>query len=332
MQQRIDRLEAENRQLKTDIQTNTDYKERLELTTPMLESNVKNVEEIAKNSEKNISDLWKIVKTNENVKKEIEDLNNYLETFSKEVDKLITFASNVKDSSLTLDKSIENIASITNFIKEIADQTNLLALNAAIEAARAGEDGKGFSVVADEVRKLATKTHEATKDIEHSISSLRVESREMIEETQGLSNIIDLLRDIIAHFKEGFHSLANTNISTFEQFENLTDELTAMQQKVNNFLHKLKNYQSKISGDGTYIHEANDHNFNSWYKGHGRSSFENTDGYRKIDSDQKRFNDSIKKAMNGSMKDALNNFSAIEQHSDIVNEDLDSMVHEKKSS
>jgi methyl-accepting chemotaxis protein len=65
-----------------------------------------------------------------------------------------------------------NIEAFVGLIQGVASQTNMLALNATIEAARAGDAGLGFGVVAAEVKALASKTHEATGQINEIVSGI----------------------------------------------------------------------------------------------------------------------------------------------------------------
>ena len=88
----------------------------------------------------------------------------------------------------SLVSSAEKIGEITGLINNIASQVNLLALNATIEAARAGEAGRGFAVVAAEVKALATRTTQATEQVDRYIQQTRNEVSRTSEALSGILN------------------------------------------------------------------------------------------------------------------------------------------------
>lgn len=116
------------------------------------------------------------VNTSKKVESVHQDCRVATDSMTRTMEKVSGLAQDVSKSASAaaeLATEAEKIGSIMQEIQGIADQTNLLALNAAIEAARAGEQGRGFSVVADEVRALSSRTHNATEQIQKSISEIQ---------------------------------------------------------------------------------------------------------------------------------------------------------------
>lgn len=107
------------------------------------------------------------------------------ELANESLEQLKSFFDNVELAGsrfAELNRRIQQVGKIADFIAEIARQTNMLALNAAIEATRAGEYGKGFSIVAEEVRKLADGTGRSAAEIIELIDVIREEGR-LVHET-----------------------------------------------------------------------------------------------------------------------------------------------------
>lgn len=122
----------------------------------------------------------------------------------------------------------EEINNLTATVRGIANQTNLLALNAAIEAARAGEAGRGFAVVADEVKQLASKTEQATLEIENvtttmntlmdEVSGSVTSSNSRLEKTvDGLETVAISLGDITAVVNDVSAKIHSISVSANEQ-------------------------------------------------------------------------------------------------------------------
>jgi methyl-accepting chemotaxis protein len=79
----------------------------------------------------------------------------------------------IADSVVRLNKRVQQIGRIVDFIDGIADRSDLLALNSELEGHKAGAVGRGFGLVAAEMRRLAESVMGSTREITRLIEEIR---------------------------------------------------------------------------------------------------------------------------------------------------------------
>ncbi len=165
------------------------------------------------------------------------------------VDELALEVGRSANAASELVSEAEKIGSIMDEIQGIADQTNLLALNAAIEAARAGEFGRGFSVVADEVRALSSRTHNATEQIQRSISEIQ---HTLVSWSQTMSQGKGTADDCVAKARAAQELINNVNKA-------ITD-ISGLTIQISTAAEEQSMVSEEINRNIVNISEASNHN------------------------------------------------------------------------
>lgn len=177
----------------------------------------------------------------------------------------------------TLEIETNGIRNLVDVIDSVSDQTSLLALNASIEAARAGEHGRGFSVVATEVRSLASRTSDATKEIDSVIARIRNQTLAVAGVSRNNSHQMEQLAQEAESARLRLLTLielANTSSSALGDAAILSEiELANLEEieiklTVYQILAGLSNIKAESLPDETQCR------LGLWYyQGHGRQHF-----------------------------------------------------------
>jgi methyl-accepting chemotaxis protein len=119
-----------------------------------------------------------------------------------------------------LDKRVQQIGKIVEFINGVAHKSDLLALNAELEGTKAGEVSRGFSLVAAEMRRLAENVLESTKEIE----GLSEEVRATDTGTTLAHQVSESLRQIVELAGQTSDAVRSISLATQQQ-QTGTDQL-----------------------------------------------------------------------------------------------------------
>ncbi|APJ03333.1 methyl-accepting chemotaxis protein [Silvanigrella aquatica] len=136
-----------------------------------------------------ISDMLFETTKNSEVCKEISD------KVTRDVNEGNDIMQKMVEAVLTIEKTKEGLAEISNLINQISNDTStihtivstteLLSLNASIEAAKAGMTGRGFSVVAEEVGNLAKHSGSEANEIESIVEKSQKQIQVIIDANQS---------------------------------------------------------------------------------------------------------------------------------------------------
>lgn len=163
---------------------------------------------------------------------------------------------NAVNSIANLQQDIHRVTDILRVINDIAEQTNLLALNAAIEAARAGETGRGFAVVADEVRNLASRTQQATTEVESVLKGLNsgidVAVNAMNSGHQQAELTIGQAEQVSLALKDIMSSAANI-VQGNQKISAATDDQVGVIRGINQNLNKISEMATEVSNGSLAI-------------------------------------------------------------------------------
>ncbi|MCY1021323.1 methyl-accepting chemotaxis protein [Pyxidicoccus sp. MSG2] len=143
----------------------------------------------------------------------------------------------IADAVVRLNKRVQQIGKVVEFINEIADKSDLLALNAELEGTKAGEVGRGFSLVAAEMRRLAENVIRSTKAIEQLIEEIRDATHAAVMATEaGLkttdagtvlaAQVDESLSLILELARQTSHAVRSIHLATQQQ-QTGTDQLAA---------------------------------------------------------------------------------------------------------
>jgi methyl-accepting chemotaxis protein len=157
------------------------------------------------------------------------------QAFVSAVDRMKHDNQSIAEAVTRLQKRVQQIGRIVEFITTVADRSDLLALSAELEGTKAGEVGRGFTLVAAEMRRLAENVIESTNEIEELIGEIREATQSTVTATaRGMEHtqsgtalagaVADSLSKVVELAQHTSDSVRAISLATQQQ-QSSTDQL-----------------------------------------------------------------------------------------------------------
>ncbi|MEN9230568.1 MAG: methyl-accepting chemotaxis protein [Thermostichus sp. DG02_5_bins_236] len=149
-----------------------------------------------------------------------------------------------------LGESSQQISKVVSLINQIALKTNLLAVNASIEAARAGEEGRGFAVVAEEVGALAAQSAEATREIERIVEGIQRETGEVVQAMEASTTQVVEGTRLVEDAKQSLGQIVEVSRQVNQLFQSIarsTDSQADASQMVRQLMEQIASIATHTS-------------------------------------------------------------------------------------